>query len=97
MILPNYLMMIFAIFGILFITSIACMFIISIIRFIINKINFRRYRKDLIESGFFQDLYKPIDDEEKEDLENTGSGGKTVTFNLNTRQKTVKNNKRKDK
>ena len=97
MILPNYLMMIFAIFGILFITSIMCMFIISIIRFIINKINFRRYRKDLIESGFFQDLYKPIDNEEKEDLKNTGSGGKTVTFNLKTRQKTVKNNKRKDK
>ena len=97
MILPNYLMMIFAIFGILFITSITCMFIVSIIRFIINKINFRQYRKDLIESGFFQDLYKPIDNEEKEDLKNTGSGGKTVTFNLKTRQKTVKNNKRKDK
>lgn len=97
MILPIYLMTIFAIFGILFITSIICIFVISIIRFIINKINFKRYRKDLIESGFFQDLYKPIDDEEKEDLKNTGSGGKTVTFNLKTRQKTVKNNKRKDK
>lgn len=97
MILPIYLMTIFAIFGILFITSIICIFVISIIRFIINKINFKRYRKDLIESGFFQDLYKPIDDEEKEDLKNTGSGGKTVSFNLKTRQKTVKNNKRKDK
>lgn len=97
MILPNYLMITFAIIGILFVTSIICIFIISIIRFIINKINFKRYRKDLIESGFFQDLYKPIDNEEKEDLKNTGSGGKTVTFNLKTRQKTVKNNKRKDK
>lgn len=63
----------------------------TIVKVIKAKKEFKTYRTDLVKSGFIQDLYKKIDDEEKEDLNKTGKGGKTVTFNTKTHKKTVEN------
>ena len=90
----NILINIFAVIGFIVVLYFLFIIIYATIKSIKNRIQFEKYRSSLIESGFLKDISKKIDDEEKEDLEKTGKGGKSITYNIDTGEKTVKNNRR---
>lgn len=91
----NILINIFAVIGFIVVLFFIFIIIYAIIRSIINRVQFEKYRDSLIKSGFLKDISKKIDDEEKEDLEKTGKGGKSITYEIDTGKKTIKNNRRK--
>lgn len=67
--------------------------VINIIRAIIQHIHTHKMIKELVNSGFLQNTFKKIDKEEAEDLKNKGTGGKTVSYNFDTKRCEIKNEK----
>lgn len=67
--------------------------IINTIKFIIQHIHTRKMIKELVNSGFLQNTFKKMDKEEAEDLKNKGTGGKTVSYNFDTKKCEIKNEK----
>lgn len=91
----NILVNIFAVIGFIVVVYFLFIIIYATIKSVMNRIQFEKFRSDLKESGFLKDISKKIDDEEKEDLEKTGKGGKSITYEIDTGKKTIKNNRRK--
>ena len=79
--------------GLLTIISFGIRVIINIINMIVERVRMHKMVKELSSSGFLQNTFKKMDEEEKEDLKKKGTGGKTVSYNFNTKKCEVKNEK----
>lgn len=92
-----YCIYIFAVIGFIVTVLLLISIVLNTINAFKNQKLFKEYAEKLKNSGFIEDSLKQIDSEEREDMESTGKGGKTVSYNLKTGEKTVENKRRTDK